>query len=88
MTIWRGSRSAQTPPARTNATSGSVCAARTIPRSVGEPSSVWMTANASATGTSPSPSVEVVWPIQSSRKRRSCSAPNSPPIALTLLMAR
>ena len=45
-----------------------------------------MTANASATGTSPSPSVEVVWPIQSSRKRRSCSAPNSPPIALTLLV--
>ncbi len=37
MIRWRGSRSAQTPPNSSSATNGSVCAASTSPRSVGEP---------------------------------------------------
>ena len=40
MTLWRGSRSAQTPPSTTNATSGNACAASTMPTSVGVPMSV------------------------------------------------
>src|SRR4051812_22330412 len=84
MTIWRGSRSAHTPPASTKATSGIVCAASTTPSAVGPRSSVLMTANAKATGTSPSPSVEVVWPIQSSRNRRSRRAPNSSDVRIAV----
>ncbi len=61
-----GSRSAHTPPSRTNATNGTVCAASTTPRSVTEPVRS-NTANASATGTSRSPNDDTALPVNSSR---------------------
>ena len=66
ITRWRGSRSAQTPPIRRKATSGSVAAASTIPTSVGEPMSV--TYSASATKTIRSPIVLAAWPMSRQRK--------------------
>ena len=75
----RGRRSAHTPPTSRNATSGTVRAASTIPRSVAEPVSS-STANASATPTMPSPRRETAWPRNSSRNGRSLSASKRPAI--------
>jgi hypothetical protein len=55
--LCRSSRSAQTPPTSRNATSGTLRAASTKPSAEGE-ASTSRTANASATGSRPSPSCE------------------------------
>ncbi len=55
ITLWRGSRSAHTPPISRKPTSGTALAASTIPTSLGEPRSV--TYSASATNTIRSPIV-------------------------------
>ncbi len=74
ITHWRGRRSAHTPPISRKATSGTRPAATTMPRSVVEPIS--STAKASATVVIELPISENVWPVKSSRKSRSRSAPN------------
>ncbi len=54
ITLWRGKRSAQTPPNNTNSTTGTTPAASTMPTAVGE-SVMSRTANESATGIIASP---------------------------------
>ena len=68
ITLWRGSRSAQTPPKSRKPTSGNVAAASTRPTSVGDPMSV--TYSASATYTIRSPIVLAAWPRKRRRKLR------------------
>jgi hypothetical protein len=70
MTPRRGRRSPTTPPTSRKATSGTVRAASTMPRSEADPVSS-STANASATGTIPSPTSEIAWPVKSRRNSRS-----------------
>ena len=74
MIRWRGSRSAHTPPNSSSATSGSVCAASTSPRSVGEPVRCVMN-SASATTTTRSPTTLAAWPRN--RYRKSAVAQNA-----------
>ena len=72
----RETRSAQTPPTRTNATNGAAPAASTNPRSLTEPVRL-STPNASAIGAIAPPSRVTVVAANRSRNSRSCSAPSS-----------
>ncbi len=77
ITALRGSRSAQTPPAIVDTPSATVRDARTMPRPTAPP---WIpiTANASATGISESPTDEPVRAKKSSLKGRSLRGPKRP----------
>ena len=77
ITRWRGSRSAHTPPNSSSATNGIVCAARTMPTSVGVP--IRLTYSASATITSRSATVEPTCDSHSRRKSRWASTRRIPP---------
>jgi hypothetical protein len=69
ITRWRDTRSPTTPPTSASAASGIPCAASTSPRLDAEPDSS-STANASATGNSASPTIEIALPLNSSAKSR------------------
>ena len=72
ITLFRGSRSAHTPPIRRNTTWGTARAARTRPRSDFDPVRS-MTANASAIGAIAFPRKEIARPAKSRRNSRSAS---------------
>jgi len=77
ITVCRGSRSATTPPTRTNSTSGPAYAVSTSPTSLGFPVSR-VTNSPIATSTSASPTTLADWPSQSSRKSRERRAGSMP----------
>src|SRR5688500_3425282 len=76
MTTWRGTRSAQTPPTTRKRICGRKLAASTSPRSDGDPVRS-TTAKARATGAMVLPSIEIVRPVKSRKKRRSPSGPSA-----------
>src|SRR5215217_7965694 len=75
MTLWRGRRSAHTPPISRNPTSGTAWQASTMPTSLGEPSSV--TYSASASKTMRSPIVLAACPHSKSRQSRCRNTPST-----------